>query len=97
MDTPDPDPYPRAMLPRLLLAALCLLPALARADAGPPTTSMATGASSTGDSTGASSSTGSETMPPEYTPCGCTHNQLGGGWSLALALLGAWSLRRRRA
>lgn len=91
MDTPDPDPYPRAMLPRLLLAALCLLPALARADAGPPTTS-------TGDSTGASSSsTGSETMPPEYTPCGCTHNQLGGGWSLALALLGAWSLRRRKA
>lgn len=78
------------MLPRLLLAALCLLPALARADAGPPTTSMDSSGS------GSSGSTGAETMPPEYTPCGCTHDQLGGGWSLAVALLAAWSLRRRQ-
>ncbi len=79
------------MLPRLLFAALCLLPAVAGADMGPSPTDTTDSASSTGDT----DTTGS--MPPEYTPCGCTHNQLGGGWSLAVALLGAWSLRRRRA
>jgi len=78
------------MLTRLLFAALCLLPALARADAGPPTTDPSTGATT-------DASTGTDTMPPEYQACGCRGDQLGGGWALAIAAIGGLALRRRSA
>lgn len=91
VDTPGTPSYPRAMPTRVLLAALCLLPALARADAGPPTTDV----TGTGTGTGTDASTGTDTMPPEYHACGCRGDQLGGGWALAVAVLGGLALRRR--
>lgn len=77
------------MLPRILIAALCLLPAVARAADTEPTTGAADTDSDSG--TGVETST----MPPEYEPCGCRSDQLGGGGTLALAGLALLALRRR--
>jgi hypothetical protein len=77
----------------LFVASLCLLPALARADVAPTETGAASEAGTAGASE-AASDTDPETMPPVYEPCGCRSEQLGGGWSLALAALGVWALRR---
>jgi len=77
------------VIPRILIAALCLLPAVARAADTDPTT---------GDSDSESDGeTGEETstMPPEYDPCGCRSDQLGGAGTFALAGLALLALRRR--
>jgi uncharacterized protein (TIGR03382 family) len=74
-----------------LSVALTLLPAIAGADVA-PTTSGTTAAT---DAVG--TDTEPETMPPEYEPCGCTSDQLGGGGSLMVAAVALWALRRRRA
>lgn len=88
MDSPARGAYPAPVISRVLFAALCLAPALAQAET---TTAPTTGES---DSEGAAGTTA--TMPPEYEPCGCRSDQLGGGASLALTGLALLALRRRR-
>ncbi len=88
MDSPRRPAYPARVNQRLLPVALCLLPAVA-----PPAPTTGAGDGSTaGEATGTETST----MPPEYEPCGCRSDQLGGGWSLALTGLAVTLLRRRR-
>ena len=93
MDSLSPRAYPAPVIARLLLLALYLLPLTARAH-----TTHTAPTTGDGDTDSDSASDGSETstMPPEYEPCGCRADQLGGGWSLALAGLGLLALRRRR-
>ena len=95
MDSPARGPYPAPVIPRVLFAALCLAPALARAET---TTAPTTGESDSDDAAGTGTGTGATTatMPPEYEPCGCRSDQLGGGASLALAGLALLALRRRK-
>ena len=93
MDSLARAPYPAPVIPRLLFAALCLAPALARAET---TTAPTTGESDSDGAAGTGTGATTATMPPEYEPCGCRSDQLGGGASLALAGLALLALRRRR-
>jgi len=93
VDSPACDAYPAPVIPRVLFAALCLAPALARAET---TTAPTTGESDSDGAAGTGTGATTATMPPEYEPCGCRSDQLGGGASLALAGLALLALRRRR-
>jgi MYXO-CTERM domain-containing protein len=89
MDSRTGAAYPAPVIARLLLPALCLLPALAHAGDTTPTTGDGDGDTDT-DADGSSETS---TMPPEYEPCGCRSDQPGAGWALAgLVLI---TLRRR--
>lgn len=95
MDSPARGAYPAPVISRVLFAALCLAPALVQAETTTaPTTgeSDSEGAAATATGTGATTAT----MPPEYEPCGCRSDQLGGGAGLALTGLALLALRRRR-